>query len=250
MSGRPPPVSPPPSLRVEVLKELQQLIDNREARDRVDKGPLAEAKGREHWVLHLLLRAQESSQARVDNLIGSAYSNLTARMQALDDRLARLEESEATLGADVRNRFDQVDTSVGERIDQRFAEGLGRLSSSLGQQLGQDLDAKWKPVGESVETFAQGARQVLKDVADTYRVATQTRLLLNENARRITDLGRDIVALEESLKLVVSKTIEEGLAPLEARVAHLEGQAGVAVNGTTPSPTEGRDKAPEDAGGA
>ncbi|MCI4331173.1 MAG: hypothetical protein L3K19_04930 [Thermoplasmata archaeon] len=250
MSGRPPPGSTPQSLRVEVLKELQQLIDNREARDRVDKGPLAETKGREHWILHLMLRAQESSQARVDNLIGSAYSNLTARMQALDDRLARLEEAGGNLGTEVRTRFEQVDQNVGERIDQRFDEGLGKLSAALGKQLGGDLDAKWKPVGESIETFAQGSRQVLKDVADTYRVATQTRLLLNENARRITDLGRDLVALEESLKLVVAKTIEEGLAPLEARVAQLEGQGPVAANGTsTPNP-ETVEKSPETPDGA
>jgi hypothetical protein len=250
MSGRPPPGSTPQSLRVEVLKELQQLIDSREARDRVDKGPLAETKGREHWVLHLMLRAQESSQARIDNLIGSAYSNLTARMQALDDRLARLEESGGNLGTEVRSRFDQVDAGVGERIDQRLDLGLGKLSSSLGKQLGDDLDTKWKPVGDSIETFAQGSRQVLKDVADTYRVATQTRLLLNENARRITDLGRDLIALEESLKLVVQKTIEEGLAPLEARVAHLESQSGVVVNGSGAPASDGHDKAPETAGGA
>ena len=82
MSGR--PAAPPgaQTLRVEVLKELQQLIDNREARDKIDKGPLAEAKGREHWVLHLLLRAQESTTAHFDTLIGTAYSNLVARMQA------------------------------------------------------------------------------------------------------------------------------------------------------------------------
>lgn len=250
MSGRPPAGPAPQSLRVEVLKELQQLIDNREARDRIDKGPLAETKGKEHWLLHLVLRAQEASQTRVDNLIGSAYSNLTARIQALDDRLARLEESGSTLGTDVRNRFDQVDAGVGERIDQRLEEGLGRLSGSLGKQLGNDLDVKWKPVGDSIDTFAQGSRQVLKDVADTYRVATQTRLLLNENARRITDIGRDLVALEESLKLVVQKTIEEGLAPLEARVAHLEAQTGVAVNGNGTPPGETHDKAPESAGGA
>jgi hypothetical protein len=249
MSGRPPPGSTPQSLRVEVLKELQQLIDNREARDRVDKSPLAETKGREHWVLHLLLRAHESSQARVDTLIGSAYSNLTARMQALDDRLARLEETETNLGTEVRTRFDQADARMAERIDEGLDVGLGKLSVLLGEQLSENLDVKWKPVGDSIETFAQGSRQVLKDVADTYRVATQTRLLLNENARRITDLGRDLVALEESLKLVVQKTIEEGLAPLEARVAQLETQTGVAVNGGASGGREASGKAPEPAGG-
>ncbi len=76
---------------------------------------------------------------------------------------------------------------------------------------------------------------MLRDVADTYRVATQTRLLLNENTRRITDLGRDLVALEESLKLVVAKTLEEGLAPIDQRVAVLESRLGVAAPGERPA---------------
>jgi hypothetical protein len=237
MSGRPAGAGTPQSLRVDVLKELQQLIDSREARDRVDRGPLAETKGREHWLLHLLLRAQESAQARTEAIIGSAYSNLTARMQAIDDRLSRLEELESNFSSELRGRLDQSETAVGERIDQRIEDGLGKLSTAVGGQLNENLDAKWKPVGDSIETFAQGSRQVLKDVADTYRVATQTRLLLNENARRITDLGRDLVALEESLKLVVQKTIEEGIAPLEARVAAVESQVGLHANpnGSTPA---------------
>jgi hypothetical protein len=240
MSGR--PAAPPgaQTLRVEVLKELQQLIDNRDARDRLEKSPLGEAKGREHWVLHLLLRAQESTTAHFDTLIGTAYSNLVSRLQGLDDRLVRLEEHDTASEADLRARLDSLDTTLLGRVDKGLAEANVALVQAVEKGLSESLDAKWKPVGESIETFAQGSRQILKDVSDTYRVATQTRLLLNENARRIADLGRDIVALEESLKLVVQKTIEDGLAPLEARVAALESHTGLgtptAANGERPAP--------------
>ena len=235
MSGRPTSAQGAPSLRVEILKELQLLIDNREARDRVDRGPLAEARGKEHWVLHLLLRGLESQQAHMDTLVGSAYGNLTARLQAIEDRVARTEEMTQALEADLKTRFEQSESSAAERIDKGLQAGVDRLASSLTSQVNENLDRKWKPVGESIETFAQGSRQVLKDVADTYRVATQTRLLLNENSRRMTDLGRDLVSLEESLKLVLSKTIEDTLAPLEARVAALEGEGHVPEGGAPPS---------------
>lgn len=238
MSGRTAPAVAAGSLRVEVLKELQQLLDSREARDRVDRGPLAEAKGREHWVLHLLLRAQESSQAHLDTLVGSAYSNLLARVQQVDDRALHLEEQGAALSTDLRTRMDSVD----QRLERRLDEGLGRigetLANSLGDALGRILDDKWRPVGDSIETFAQGSKQMLKDVADTYRVGTQSRLLLNENARRISDLGRDLVALEETLKLVVTRAIEEGLAPLESRIANLEAHTGISGGGNGPTTPE------------
>jgi hypothetical protein len=227
MSGR--PTASPASLRVDVLKELQALIDNRETRDRLDKSPLAETKGREHWVLHLLLRAQEWEQAHSDALIGTAYSNLLSRLQAMDDRVARVEETQTAATTDLRERVDALSTSFGERVERGMDQATERLGRELNLQLGQNLDQKWKPVGESIESFAVGSRQVLKDVADTYRAATQSRLLLNENARRITDLGRDLLALEESLKLVVAKAIEDGLGAIEARLAALETHNGLAV---------------------
>ncbi|MGC2035821.1 MAG: hypothetical protein WA761_10325 [Thermoplasmata archaeon] len=223
MSGRPATGTGPPTFRVEILKELEQLLDNREARDRLDRGPLAETKGREHWLLHLLLRADELQQSHLDALVGSAYSNLAARLEAISDRLDRLENLGTTTSTDTRTRLDSMDSGVAQRIDHGFEEGMGRIEGKLTDSLSQNLDQKWKPIGDSIETFSEGSRHMLRDISDTYRLVTQTRLLLNENARRITDLGRDIVALEESLKLVVARTLEEGLAPLEERVSALEG---------------------------
>lgn len=235
MSGRPPSGSGPPTLRVEILKELQQLIDSRDARDRIDKSPLAETKGREHWVLHLLLRATESMQAHVDALVGSAYANLIARLQSLEDRVEHVEELEKTGETEIRDQLAQVSKGIGEHVDLSFEKGVTRIDEGLKSRLTEDLSEKWKPVGESIETFASSSRQVLKDVGDTYRVATQTRLLLNENARRLTDLGRDLVALEESLKLVVARTLEEGIAPLEQRIAAIEGHLNLATTNGRPA---------------
>jgi len=69
-------------------------------------------------------------------------------------------------------------------------------------------------------------------------VATQSRLLLNENARRIIDLGRDIVALEESLKLALSKVLDDGLQPLEERIAALESRLGTSEEATSADPPD------------
>ncbi len=228
MAGRSGTTAPAPqTLRTDVLKELQQLLDSREARDRLDRGPLAETKGREHWVLHLMLRALEAEQAHVNTLVGTAYSNLLARLQVLDDRLGRIEGIQTSVDADVRARFETLEGSLAGKLQAGLDTSLQQLSANLTTTLGENLDRKWKPVGEAAENFAQGSKQVLKDVADTYRVATQTRLLLNENARRITDLGRDLIALEESLKLVVAKTLEEALVPLEQRLGAVESHLGV-----------------------
>ncbi len=214
------------------------MIDDRDTRDRIDRGALAETKGREHWVLHLLLRAQELNQSHVDMLIGSAYSNLTARLQTLEDRILRIEDLAQNLDADTKSRFQNLDKEVGTRLEKGFAQGFESAGRSLTTDLGTNLDTKWKPIGDSIENFSQSSRQLTKDLADTYRVATQTRLLLNENARRITDLGRDIVALEESLKLVIARTIEETLSPLEQRVAALETHSDRTSTPAEPDETE------------
>ena len=243
MAGRPPSAAgTSSSLRVEVLKELQSLIDDRDVRDRLDRGPLGETKGKEHWVLHLLLRAHELNQTHVDMLIGSSYSNLLARIQAMEDRLERVEVSGRSLGEDVKSRLDGLEGTVADRLAKDVAAGIETAGNHLETGLWANLDRKWKPVGDSIETFSQSASQPTKDLSDTYRVATQSRLLLNENARRIIDLGRDLVALEESLKLALAKTLEEGLQPLEERISALEARLGGAAeeatngNGRTDAP--------------
>jgi hypothetical protein len=236
MAGRPPGNSAgTSSIRVEVLKELQTLIDDREFRDRIDRGPISETKGREHWVLHLLLRAQELNQSHVDLLIGTAYSNLVARLQTLEDRLQRIEGVGEALGEEVKTRFDGIEASLTQRVAKEVADGVDAAGQKIGESVIGNLDAKWKPVGDSIETFASSSHQLTKDTADTFRVATQNRLLLNENARRMTDLGRDLVALEESLKLSLSKVIEDGLQPLEERIAALESRLGAETNGSSAS---------------
>jgi hypothetical protein len=218
-----------PRLRLEVLQELQQLIDNREARDRIERGPLAEAKGREHWVLHLLLRAAESSQAHVDRLVGSSYANLNARLQSVEDRVAANAESDTAARADLVGRLEVLSTMFAERFERGFSEGTERIAETASSRLTKELRETWRPIGESIEAFSQGSKAMVQEVSDTYKVATQTRLLLNENARRISDLGRDLLALEDSIKLVVQRSIEEGLSPLAQRIAQLENRAGIAA---------------------
>ncbi|MGA9839104.1 MAG: hypothetical protein WBF81_01110 [Thermoplasmata archaeon] len=243
MAGRPPPnPTATSSLRVEILKELQSLIDDRDVRDRLERGPIGETKGREHWVLHLLLRAQESSQTHLDVLIGTAYSNLLARLQNIEDRVERVEGNGRSLGDEMKGRLDGLESSLTDRVTKEVGSGIESAGNRIAQGLSANLDQKWKPVGDSIETFTQSSGQLTKDLSDTYRVATQSRLLLNENARRIIDLGRDIVALEESLKLALSKTLEEGLQPLEERISALESRLAGASEETSTS--NGRTDAP------
>ena len=233
MAGRPPTATGSTSaLRLEVLKELQALLDDREFRDRIDRGPLAETKGKEHWVLHLLLRGQESNQAHVDTLIGSAYSNLLARLQSVEDRLDKIEGASENLGTDVKRRFEDLEATLAERVTKEVATGVSAAAERTVTALSQNLDAKWRPIGDSIEAFSRASHQLTKDLSDTYRVSTQSRLLLNENARRIIDLGRDLVALEESLKLALTKALEDGLAPLEDRIAALEDRRGASEDST------------------
>lgn len=227
MAGRTVPPQGTSTLRLEILKELQQLTENREARDRMERSPLAEAKGREHWVLHLLLKASEIETAHIDTLIGSAYSNLLARLEAVEDRIGRIEELSSSLDGAVKSRLENLDQLLGDRVDRSLVQGTEKLAAQLNRTVQESLDRKWGPIGEATERFAQGSKQLVKGVDDTFRLAAQTRLLLNDNARRLSDLGRDVVALEDSLKLVVARTIEDGLAGFDQRLRAIERQLGL-----------------------
>ncbi len=149
--------------------------------------------------------------------------------------MAAFSESDAAARADLTGRLDVLSNTFSERMDRGFTEGTDRIAETASARLTKELQDAWKPIGESIESFSQGSKEMVKEVSDTYKVATQTRLLLNENARRISDLGRDILALEDSLKLVVQRAIEEGLGPLEQRVAQLEARVGLAPPADEPA---------------
>lgn len=243
MAERPPPAPNASTLRLEILKELQQLIDSREYRDRLDRSAIAETKGREHWVLHLLLRASEVETAHTDTLIGSAYSNLVSRLERIEDRLARSEEQGGQTDLQIRARLDSLDQLVGERIEATLATATDRLGAELERRLQESLDRKWAPIGESIETFGQGSKQMSQGVTDTFRLAAQTRLVLNDNSRRVSDLGRDLLALEESLKLVVARSLEAGFAAIDQRLGAIEAHLGLPNGGEAP-PRAADPKAP------
>ncbi len=231
------PIAPPgtSTLRLEILKELQQLTESRDSRERLDRGPLAETKGREHWVLHLLLRASELETAHTDTLIGSAYANLLSRFAAIEDGLARVQERCATLEGSVTSRLESLDQIVGARIESSLTQGSERLGGELHRSVESGLETRWAPIGDALETFATGSQQLLHGVEDTFRLTAQTRLVVSEQLKRTSDLGRDLLALEDSLKLVVAKTLELGLGSIERRLAVIERQLGIVPAETVPT---------------
>jgi hypothetical protein len=119
------------------------------------------------------------------------------------------------------------------------------MARQVGEALKESLDRRWSPIGESLETFAQGSKQLVKGVDETFRLSAQSRLLLNDNARRISDLGRDLLALEDSLKLVVARTLEQGLAPIEHRLSAIEAQLGISSGEPANREAEKKNDAPQ-----
>ena len=100
------------------------MLDDREVRDRVDRGPLAEAKGREHWVLHLLLRSQELSQASLTTLVRTAYTNLTGRIQTIEERVQRIEASQRSLVDDLKGELGGLKTGLRDTVQASVDHGL------------------------------------------------------------------------------------------------------------------------------
>jgi hypothetical protein len=221
MAARPPP-TPSAALRLEILKELQQLEDNREIRDRIDKGPIAAAKGREHWVLHLLLRAAENQTAHIDFVLGANQVALITHLEDLEHRILRMEDATEHLRTTLENWTKSVEGVVGGRVEASLREGAAGLGTSIRDSVLTNIDERLAPIGSSVETFAENSRQTSKLAEDTFRLTTQTRLLVNESSQRVADLGKDLLALEDSLKLVVQKAIEQGNIVFERRLAEIE----------------------------
>jgi hypothetical protein len=221
MAGRS-PTTASSALRLEILRELQLLDENRDLRDRLDKGPLAAAKGREHWVLHLLLRAAEHQTAHFDFVIAENQGALLGRLEEVEERLRRVEDATTHLRDMLQTLPAALEGGIGDRVQAGLREGATGLEQTLHDSIGRALDDRLPPLGSSIETVAEGSRQAAKTIEDTFRLASQTRQLVTESAHQVSDLGKDLLALEDALKLVVEKAIEEGTASLDRRLSEIE----------------------------
>jgi hypothetical protein len=225
MAGRS-PTTASSALRLELLKELQQLDENRDLRDRLDKGPLSAAKGREHWVLHLLLRAAEHQTAHLDFVLAANQADLVARLEQLEERIRRTEDGTNHLRESLLGLPTALETAVGGRLQAAMKESATGLPITAQEAVRAALDERLQPIGGSLESVAEGSRQSAKTIEDTFRIASQTRQLVTESAHQVSDLGKDLLALEDALKLVIEKAIEEGTASLDRRLAELERRLG------------------------
>jgi hypothetical protein len=247
MAGRP-PTTPSAALRLEILKELQQLEENRELRDRLDKGPISAAKGREHWVLHLLLRAAENQTAHMDYVLGANQVALITHLEELEHRMMRMEDATEHLRQTLEGWSASLEGVIGSKVQSSLLEGASGLGSSVREAVRSALEERLAPVASSVESFAEGSHQVVKLAEDTFRLTSQTRLQVNESAQRVADLGKDLLALEDALRLAVERSIEQGNLLIERRLTEIERRLAALAPPTAPMGTD--EPAPEPHGEA
>ncbi|MCX8173431.1 MAG: hypothetical protein N3F63_02315 [Thermoplasmata archaeon] len=177
------------TIRTEVVRAITDLVNDKEARERIDKGILAHTKGREHWILHLLLKALEAQQEYTET--GMTYL-LTTTNTVYKDLGAKIEG----VNKEIENSIPKIKAEVGEieaknyeRLVAMIEESFKKVNEGLGKTINESIGKTAEAINTQALETKNLTQALSRDVADTFKVATQVRLLISENMRKLNEIA-------------------------------------------------------------
>jgi methyl-accepting chemotaxis protein len=177
------------TIRMEVVRTITELLKDRDARDRLDKGVLSHTKGREHWILHLMLTALDTLNESSEN--GFNYI-LTTTNTIYKEMGAKIENVNKEINGIVPKLKDELETAEKKNYEQIVAlidASFDKLNKNLEKTINDTIGKTAEAIGAQALETKNLTQTLSKDVADTFKVSTQVRLLISENMRKLNEIS-------------------------------------------------------------
>lgn len=213
------------TIRTEVVRALTDLVNDREARERIDKGILSHTKGREHWILHLLLRAMEAQQEFTETSMNylltttnTVYKDLSAKIEgvnlAIDGSIPKIKAG-----------VEEIEQKNYERVAAMIEENFRKVNEGLGKTINESIGKTAEAIGAQAMETKNLTQALSRDVADTFKVATQVRLLISENMRKLNEIAEALEKVQPGSGTGTAGTVDVKplIAEIEARIGTLKG---------------------------
>ncbi|MEM3567128.1 MAG: hypothetical protein QXS83_00990 [Thermoplasmata archaeon] len=216
------------AIRTEVVRAITDLVNDKEARDRIDKGILAHTKGREHWILHLLLKALEAQQEHMETGINYILTTTNTIYEDLSKRIEGVNKEIGNSIPKIKAEVGEIEAKNYEKLAAMIEESFRKVNEGLGKTINESIGKTAEAINSQALETKNLTQALSRDVADTFKVATQVRLLISENMRKLNEIS-------EMLEKVGTPPVSAGepraagaeLTPfierLEARINELKG---------------------------
>ncbi len=188
-----------------IIKGLKDLSENKEARRKVDESYFKELKGKEHWMLYLLMYAIDNMENELFSAI-EGLSNEQKRFEAQTFKAIK-EEREALIKVrkSIENNLRTFEEKMAELLDRRMAEQKEEIAKELENLLEGTLNKSLREIDESISDLSTTIQNMSSGFSDTYKLVSHNQSMIAKIGKKLEEISEDISALDERIGIEISR---------------------------------------------
>ena len=214
-----------------IIKGLKELSESKEARRKVDESYFKELKGKEHWMLYILMYALDNLENGLLRSINEV-SNEQKRFEAETFKAIK-EEREALIR--VRKSVDEnlksFEQRMGQLLEKRMGEQKEEIAKEFSNILEGTLNKSLREIDESIKEFSTTLQNMSGGFSDTYKLVSHNQNSISKLGKKLEEISDDLSALDERIGIEISRIpgaegAAKAMKELEKSIESMKGISG------------------------
>ncbi len=197
--------APRKSTKSLIIKGLKELSESKEARRKVDESYFKELKGKEHWIVYLLMYALDNMEDEffraLEELSKEQKVNENELLRAIKEEREALIKVKKSIDAGMENFGKRVERLIEERMDAQRAAIAESVSNLVRESLGEPIEE----IKEKVSVMEERINSISSGFSDSYKLLSHNQAQINKLGKRIEEISEDLSALEERIAIEISR---------------------------------------------
>jgi len=206
-------------IKAKVEGEAKRMAQDKDYRKSIEDGPLNIARTHDALLLYLLVLGMNQMDRRLRESIQSLSDGMLLNMEEMKrseyDTQNRTKTIETALRASI-TREDQARNQLLADLSNR----VQKCEASLDEKMSASFSSSSRSLKETEDHLLEPLRNLVRDLADAYKITSRTNLMMTEISRKLNDISADIGAMEEALRIELTETVKEEMGKLSSDASH------------------------------
>ncbi len=197
--------APPHNVKNKLIKSIKDLAGSKMARKKVDESYFKEIKGKEHWIVYLMIQALDELETDF-HVEMKAYEDKQNKfnMQMLQ---ALKEEREALIGMKtvLTTSLKEMKSSLNDVLNERLGTMDESIKSYMNETMEQSMKKAFSDIDGKISELSNMLESIKMNGTDSYKIMSRNQELLIGLSLKLDEMSEDIVALDERIGIEISR---------------------------------------------
>lgn len=226
--------APKGNIKSLIIRGLKDLSESKEARRKVDESYFKELKGKEHWILYILMYALDNLETE----FFKAVESLSNEQKRFESETFKAIKEERNALIKVRNSIDENLKSFEEKMGQILEKRMGEQKEDIAQEFSNILEGTLnksiKGLDESIKDLYTIVQNLSGEFSDTYKLTSHNQESISKLGKKLDEISEDISALDERIGIEISRIpgaegAAKAMKELERSIEAMKGISGDVV---------------------